>query len=416
MPVRLTETAISKAVKEAGVACVRRDLADAGCPGLRLRITPPSRKSRDGATAWTLTCRDQQGRMRRFPLGRYPDMGIAEARKAARATHTRVKHDGADPVAERRRERAIGKAAKEGIGTLGALLDLYGRTRGAELKSWIECDRRIRVVFKPFLTRPLATLTARDIQLKADGWASAQSAAAAVRYLRPILKWAAQHHHINSEVVTIHPPATVKRRARVLSRDELAALLPVLHNSDRPYAAALRFMLLTLARREEVGEARWRDVDLSAGTWTIRETKNGQPHVVPLPRQALALLRGRLLANAASETIALDSNAFIFATRRGNMLANWDRETKALQDASGTADWNRHDLRRTGATMLGELGELPDIVEAALNHVSIRSPLAATYNRSRYRPQVAAALQRLADVLDGIDEGSTLPVPPRPAY
>jgi hypothetical protein len=45
---------------------------------------------------------------------------------------------------------------------------------------------------------------------------------------------------------------------------------------------------------------------------------------------------------------------------------------------------------------------LPDIIEAALNHVSIRSPLAATYNRSRYRPQVAVALQRLADALEGI--------------
>jgi hypothetical protein len=53
--------------------------------------------------------------------------------------------------------------------------------------------------------------------------------------------------------------------------------------------------------------------------------------------------------------------------------------------------------------MLGEMGELPDIVEAALNHVSIRSPLAATYNRARYWPQVAAALQRLADTLDDIE-------------
>jgi hypothetical protein len=56
--------------------------------------------------------------------------------------------------------------------------------------------------------------------------------------------------------------------------------------------------------------------------------------------------------------------------------------------------------------MLGEMGELPDIIEAALNHVSIRSPLAATYNRSRYRPQVATALQRLADALDGIEAGA----------
>jgi hypothetical protein len=50
--------------------------------------------------------------------------------------------------------------------------------------------------------------------------------------------------------------------------------------------------------------------------------------------------------------------------------------------------------------MLGELGDLPDIVETTLNHVSIRSPLAASYNRSRHRPQVAAAMQRLAEAPD----------------
>jgi hypothetical protein len=61
--------------------------------------------------------------------------------------------------------------------------------------------------------------------------------------------------------------------------------------------------------------------------------------------------------------------------------------------------------------MLGEIGELPDIIEAALNHVSIHSPLAATYNRSRYRPQVAATLQRLADALDGIEAGAAEVVP-----
>jgi len=62
---------------------------------------------------------------------------------------------------------------------------------------------------------------------------------------------------------------------------------------------------------------------------------------------------------------------------------------------------------------LGDMGELPDIIEAALNHVSIRSALAATYNRSRYRPQVAAALQRLADALDGIEAGGAEVVPMR---
>ena len=52
------------------------------------------------------------------------------------------------------------------------------------------------------------------------------------------------------------------------------------------------------------------------------------------------------------------------------------------------------------------LGELPDIIEAALNHTAIRSRLAASFFRSRYRPQVAVALQGLADALDGITDSA----------
>jgi integrase len=130
-------------------------------------------------------------------------------------------------------------------------------------------------------------------------------------------------------------------------------------------------------------------------------TKNAEPHTVQLSRQAIALLRGQGPG---------DADELVFRTLAGSPIGNWDRETKSLQEASGTEGWTRHDLRRTGATMLGEMGELPDIIEAALNHVTIHSPLAATYNRSRYRPQVAA-LQRLADALDGIEVGAAKVVP-----
>ena len=172
-------------------------------------------------------------------------------------------------------------------------------------------------------------------------------------------------------------------------------------------------MLLTLTRRQEAALARWRDVDMEARTWTITETKNGEPHTVPLSRQAMDLLRSRLPIDADGNLKRPDPDALVFSTSTGATLGNWDRETKALQESSGTGGWTRHDLRRTGATMLGEMGELPDIIEAALNHVSIRSPLAATYNRSRYRPQVAVALQRLADALDGIEAGAAKVVPLR---
>ena len=384
MRVRLTETAITAAAKRAATSGARVELADDGMRGLRLRLTPA------GARTWIWGGRDQDGRARRFALGRHPNMGISEAREAAATMRTKVQRDGADPVAEARRKRAGIRDAAVGIGTLAALLDLYGAKAGASLKSWADCRRRIGHVFAAFLARPLASLRGEELQLAADAHRSAQSAAAAVRYVRPVLKWAAQRRFVTADVAALHPPATVARRDRVLSCEELAALLPVLAQSASPYARALRFMLWTLARREEVGRAHWRDVNLDAAAWTIPATKNGLPHVVPLPRQAVAFL-------AAIKTADADPGALVFGNAAGGPLLNWDRETKAIMAASGTEKWHRHDLRRTGATMLGEMGELPDIVEAALNHSSIRSPLAATYNRSRYRPQVAAALQRLAE-------------------
>ena len=329
MPVRLTETAINKAIREVSHG-TRRDLADAGCPGLRLRLTPA------GAASWVLACRDRQGRMRRFPLGSYPSKGISDARSEARALHTRVKQDGADPVAERRRERAMGAAAREGVGTLTALLDLYGEKRGNAQKAWAESRKRINLVCKLLLAKPVAVLSASDFQMVVDAYLSEATASFVVRSIRPALKWAAQRGYVAEGVANIHPPAAVKRRKRILTRDELRTVLPALRASNRPYAAALRFMLLTLTRRQETALARWQDVNMEARIWTISETKNGEMHVVPLSWQAIGLLQSILPAGKAGILKHPDPNALIFATSTGAPLGNWDRETKTLQEASGT--------------------------------------------------------------------------------
>lgn len=246
-------------------------------------------------------------------------------------------------------------------------------------------------------------MKASELQLTTDGHPSEQSASAAVRYIRPILKWAAasSRGYVSPDVAALTPPATVAERDRVLSDAEMRAVLPALRASGRPYAAAMRFMLLTLARREEVCAARWRDVDWLAGTLRFHQTKNGTEHVCPLPWQAIDLLRARMPDQP-------DPAALIFATSTGARLGNWDREAKAIHEASGIGGWTRHDLRRTGATMLGDLGTDPHVIEAALNHAAIvGSKVAKIYNRSRYRPQVATALQMLADTLDGIEAGAS---------
>lgn len=127
---------------------------------------------------------------------------------------------------------------------------------------------------------------------------------------------------------------------------------------------------------------------------------------MPFSRQAVALL-------SAIRPESLRPDALVFTTAGGVPLGDRDRATKRIMAASGTTGWHRHDVRRTGATLLGELGVEPHVVEAALNHMHVGGQLAALYNRARYRPQVAAALQRLADALDGIAAGAAVVVPLR---
>lgn len=165
----------------------------------------------------------------------------------------------------------------------------------------------------------------------------------------------------------------------------------------------MKFILLTAARRSEVGSARWRDIDFAACTWTLPETKNGQSHVVPLSRQAISPLR-------ALPPEKHDPLGFVFSTN-GKPPGDWENGTRRVQAASRTSDWTRHDIRRTSATLCGELGVMPDIIESMLNHSVIHSKIAMVYNKARYRPQVGAALQQLADLLDGIEVGGAEVVP-----
>jgi integrase len=391
MPKRLTEPTIQSEIAKAKSGGVRREVADAALEGLRLRI------SSNGRATWALACRDQQGRMRRFGLGHYPGVGLSLARDRARKLRVEVRENGRDPVAEARSRRAAAMDAKAGIGTLRALLAAYGSQEGRERKSWGEACRRIEHVFSAHLDRPAITLKRADLQLTADAHPARQSASAAVRYLRPVLKWGAKRDLVAREIAMIEPPAVVKRRERVLSREELKRLLPALEESRRPYAKAMLFALYTLARREEICSARWQDVNLETAEWIIPDTKPGRQHKVPLSSQAAALLEAE--GPGAPETL-------IFSTSTGKPLGNWHRETLRVQKASETANWHRHDLRRTAATLLGELGVEPHVIEAALNHADLHSGLASVYNRARYLPAVREALGRLGELLTGLTSGA----------
>ncbi len=154
-----------------------------------------------------------------------------------------------------------------------------------------------------------------------------------------------------------------------------------------------------LARRSEVANARWLDLDFDAKQSRLPEIKNGQEPIIPLSNQAIALLRTRMPEKPDPDALVLISADEGDGT---TPLDNRDRATKTFVGNSKASGRTRHDLRRTGATMMGQATARH---QAALNHVHVADPVDTIYNAARYRPQVAGALQRLADRLDIIGQG-----------
>jgi integrase len=389
---KLNEASIGRATRESVERNVRIGLTDLDQKGLMLRITP------NGIRTWVLSCRDYHSRYRMFSLGSYPAIGLAAARIAARSLREDVRR-GADPTADKRARRQAVREAKVVVAsgpehTIRTLLDEYERLKVNGRKSWKRARMRLSFLLQEVIDVGFDRLTYADLRRVFEGHPSQISAKWGCQQMKPIFRWAieTQRDYVPADFVNLNFGIKSEARKRVLSADELKVVLLALDaHRDDVWFAAMRFILLTLLRVNEVSGLRWKDVDLEAKTITLPVTKNGEPHVVPLSRQALQIIAERKPAK-----VRLDGSVF------AGITTNWNPAQRRINRLSGTDGWHRHDLRRTGATLLGEMGIVPDIVEAALNHVSIHNQLAATYNRSRYRPQVAEALQRLADKLDDL--------------
>lgn len=202
-------------------------------------------------------------------------------------------------------------------------------------------------------------------------------------YLLPLLDWAANRgtfkklgrgRELRLEVVDLHEahdpslddPSITGFRDRVLGQDELQRILPLLvwpaptclgmraQPSEDFRPIALRFMLLTLARREEVADMLWRDFDPVAGLWnkSYVKTTRGQAR-----RQTLQLSDAavKLLKSLPHYENRLPG-AYVFPNTEGGKLDNWPRIKIALHRETQTSGWHRHDLRRTSATLLQLLG------------------------------------------------------------
>ena len=397
----LTDSAISKGTKDAKALGREIKLTDwdASAPGLHIRLSPK------GTRTWSLRCRNPTTKkMQTARLGIYPTMGISDARKACRVAHMRVK-EGVNLTAERRAKRAAASQPGQ-MQTLSGLLDAYAAHAP---KSFAKNRGAIERVYAPLLDKPLSELSKTAINLTALEYGQKHEVKhypnLAHGTLKPALKWAVDClPGFDQALVDISKPYKVPpRRKRWLSDDELGKLLPHLTASDEMHAKAIKFILLTATRLDEVCRATWREFDMSKATWTVggerRKSTNpekpAEDHVLDLPKQAMSMLLER--AKKPHKT-----SDYVFPNSNGSPLSNWDKSTKKIHTETGTSNWHRHDLRRTTLTALGDLGYHTDVTEASAGHM-IGDPLSSRYNQSRYRKVVKEALQVFADHLDAIE-------------
>ena len=186
------------------------------------------------------------------------------------------------------------------------------------------------------------------------------------------------------------------KRERVLTKKEIAAIWKACdklgpHEVAINYGRMVRFLLVTAQRRDEAASLKFGDI--LDGTWRQIENKASRPHSLPLPPLAWTLVgKG-------------DARDYVFGGRLGK-IGGFSRLKGMLDKASGVSDWRLHDLRRTAATNMQELGIRDDMVQAVLNH-SLQG-VAAVYLRCELEKQKAEALATWAVALAKIVRPMTL--------
>jgi integrase len=358
------------------------ELVDGYVPGLRVRVLP------NGTHSWSLNIRDGKGVRRRFEVG--SGLGLSAARGKAEDLRRSIRAGG-DPTAERRAAHRRAAAARENVGTLRGLLGHYFTNGpGAKTRSSAKSKQRIETVFARLLGTPLLDLERATIQLTADDWRSVNTASSAVRSLRPCLKWAEKRGFTRAGLTDLEQVTTTRRRDRVVSPAEISSIW---HHLRAAHGDVIKWLLLTGCRLNEAAGMTWGEIEDNWWTIPAVRAKNKLERVIPLSPQVVALLGCRTRGAP---------NALVFPSERGNVISNWDRETKRLNRLSNTSGWHRHDLRRSVATILGDLGFPPHVISVVLGHTNIAAGATAIYARSRYQQEHGAALNALGHEIERI--------------
>lgn len=381
MKVHLTASFIESQKIAPAYGQSRKTYWDSNPKGFGLRVTDGGQKT------WVLMYR-YQGRQRWYTIGTYPPLSLADARQIAKDKLADVQK-GKDPAAQAIEERK----AIEGRDTFAWLADLYLEKHAREFKkpsSVREDERNIGKELLPLWgTCKAADISRAEVISLVEGIAARPAKIHANRVLALISKifnFGIQRDLVqNNPAYKVAKPGMEHERERTLDSDEVRAVWEALQAEPKHFQVMFKLMLLTGQRRSEVRLMAWREVDLKAGWWTIpgERTKNKRAHRVPLAGEVRRLLESMYREGAVD---------YVFVGRFGDgPLSSPQKALNRIVERSGVG-FTVHDLRRTLATGLGELGFGRTVIAKVLNHSE--PGVTRIYDRHTYDREKLEALQR----------------------
>ena len=375
MPTRSLTVAAVARIKppKAGQA----DTFDKGYPGLALRV------SYGGAKTWIYFYRLHGGKLRRLSLGRFPGMGLTEARDSWRAARLAVSK-GESPAHIR----------PTTADSFAAVAEEWLKRDQAHNRSVAEVRRVIERDVNPVWgERLIAAITRRDALELIDGVADRGAMTMARRlhsHLHRLFRWA-----VGRGILEVNPmadlpkPGAAVKRDRVLSDSELSSVWKAAEKTAWPFGPAVQLLMLTAARRDEIGSLRWSEIQGDEIQLPAERSKSGEPRIIPLSSVAMKVIN----------TLPRVGD-YVFSAN-GSGLSGWSKAKRSIDTAAAElnggplAAWRIHDLRRTVATGLQRLGIGLQVVESALGHIAgSRAGIVGVYQRHAFAKEQRAALEQ----------------------
>jgi integrase len=360
--------------------------------GLRVRLGAGGKILR----TWIAQYR-RAGASRRLLIGKAEVVTAEAARKAAKKALAAVAL-GQDPQAGKADRRSADRL------TFAKAVAEFLEIKRQQLRpySFRETNRYLTGAhFRALHHMPLDSISRQDVAtciVRIARERGSPTAAQARSKLSGFYTWAMQMGlaEANPTIGTIRPKENAPRD-RVLSDDELAAVWKACGDDD--YGKVVRLLILTAGRREEIGGMRWGEIDLDKGIWTLpaERSKNHRQHALPLT----PTMRGII-----ESVPRMVSREHLFGEHSPKGFGAWNDGKAALDHRSGVRNWKLHDIRRSVATKMADIGIMPHIIEAVLNHQSgHKGGIAGVYNRSSYEREVRTALalweSRVHELVEG---------------